>query len=246
MASAFEQWLEKQNGIYQKSFRDQKSAVLQKGLKPDPAIAKRDGGFIVAFRHPSSISEKIEEFAKNINCLANLRPVLPYYGEIVHTTIGTVSVGPGFVVDPDKEDHQRIINALWWAVCYVFADPETCSLDIGPIEINYPEYLFNQTTVIARAEPNENFFKGIEAIKEIVKHRTVDLSPSWGAHITVARFTHNVAPGQEGLEFQFPELCKEAVVPGRSRVAAIDVGSFLVDSGGFSFRTYHRLPFVYH
>lgn len=170
------EFLAKQQEIYAKSFRQKEHVVMEKGLESDPAITNRDGGFFIACRHGCDFASKIEKLSHSIGCLPHLRPILTYYRETAHTTLATYMVSPDFRVDPDQEAHRQIIDDLWWAVCYVLCDPETCLIPTPlPIEIDYSEYLFNQTTVIAKGLPNENFVKLAEEIARMAKFRKIDL-----------------------------------------------------------------------
>lgn len=215
----FQAFVGKMDGIYGK-FRDT-STVEEKGLDPTvPEAAKKQGGYLIAFRHRKEIGERVEDFSQRVN---NVTRVVMYGRENVHTTISDYRVGEDFHADTGVLDELSVVARGALPL------PKLAKVEFG-------DWLFNQNTGIAAAGLNLNFFYGIQRIIKSAKERGIELREPWGAHMTVCRF---LKAGKEKVPELLSMFAHESPL-GESFPIAVDVGYFSFSPKGFPFTTHER------
>ncbi|MBI2580055.1 MAG: hypothetical protein HYW27_04085 [Candidatus Aenigmarchaeota archaeon] len=221
--TSYAEFMAKQNRIYDK-FRDT-SGITAEGTNPSKEVLEGRGGYIIAFRHPPKITDPLAVFSERISRTIG---ALVYGTENAHTTIATYGIKPDFSRDDTILDEMAAAASL---THLDIEDPESGCKE-SP-EIDYGEWLYNQDSVIVAGMPNERF---VHAINSTVEY-PLEFRPSWGAHMTGARFRERALPEQL---VEFFNLMKEAPRLGRSRPTSIDAGHFLLTQEEFRFVTYDR------
>jgi len=212
----FREFLRKQEEVYNQ-FRDISKLEIE-GTKPN--IPNSQGGYLIAFRHPSEITQKIDGFSRRISQVV---PIMVYDSATIHTTISDLDVRENFT--PQKEILNRLTNSVREVVI------------IDKPTISYSEWLYNQNTVIVAGVPNQIFSKVSQDVYSSGEKNGVKLRLPWGAHITADRFTEEKNPKE--LK-DFFKLMKEAPVLGESIPENIDVAYFDFSPRGFKITTYER------
>lgn len=212
----FQEFLRKQEEVYNK-FRDI-SKLQNEGIKPN--IPKSQGGYLIVFRHPLEIAQKVEGFSRRISQAV---PAIIYDSANVHTTISDFGIKEDFV--PEKDTLEKLCNSVRGAV-----------ITNKPL-ISYSEYLFNQNTVLVAGISNQAFLEVAQNIYSSAEGKGIQLRLPWGAHITANRFVEQKSP--EKLK-DFFKLMKEAPVLGNSVPENIDVAYFDFSPNGFKITTYER------
>ena len=138
---------------------------------------------------------------------------------------GTFSTNLGERFSPDLGVLNRLVSAV----------RETGRLAAPTIEYN--EWLFNQSTLIAAGTPNEAFLEISQRIVDSAKKESLELRLPWGAHITIARFTR---PQTYDELAGFRSFLENAALLGTSRPACIDVGHMTFKEDTFEFTSYER------
>lgn len=212
----FQEFLIEQEKVYSR-FRDT-SKLVTEGTRPN--IPDSQGGYLIVFRHPRDIAERIGEFSKRISQTV---PAIVYDSETVHTSISDYGLREGFV--PEKE----VLSSLCDSV------KETVTL--GRPKINYFSWLYNQNTVIVAGTPDKRFFQMAKGVYSAAEKRGLKLRLPWGSHITANRFTGQRSPKE--LE-DFFRLMDEAPVIGESVSELIDVAYFNFSPQGFKVTVHER------
>ena len=212
-----QEFLAKQEQVYDK-FRSSSEQIQREGVKPHGLNGK--GGYLIAFRHPDEIAEAAGTFSTN---LAQFSPLMVFHPGNIHTTISDYQLGVRF--SPDLGVLNRLVSAV----------RETGRLAAPTIEYN--EWLFNQSTLIAAGTPNEAFLEISQRIVDSAKKESLELRLPWGAHITIARFTR---PQTYDELAGFRSFLENAALLGTSRPACIDVGHMTFKEDTFEFTSYER------
>lgn len=213
----FIEFITKQNRIYGE-FRDT-SKVMAEGISP--RIFENEGGYIIAYRHPKNIVNGVEEFSKKVNRVV---PSIKYDKDNVHTTFATYKVSNNFQVD--NYILEKLSNII----------SSNLAL-IKEVEIEYSEWLLDQTTGIVGGVPNKELFENAELIVEAARQEGIELKLPWGAHITTNRFLETIPNDQI---FKLISLFKNSKPLGTSKPEYIDVGYFNTTSNEFRFNIYKR------
>ena len=87
---SFKKFLETQESIYAQ-FRDV-SVIEKEGLVPK--IPKQQGGYLIAFRHPNSITDVVGEFS---HMVSRIVPSIAYDSKNAHTTVSDFQVQDNFL-----------------------------------------------------------------------------------------------------------------------------------------------------
>lgn len=213
----FIEFMEKQNRIYGE-FRDT-SKVMAEGIAP--RSFENEGGYIIAYRHTENIVNGVEEFSEKVSKIV---PSIKYYKDNLHTTFATYKVSNNFEVDNNiLEKLSNIISS---------------NLElIKEVEIDYSEWLIDQTTGIVGGIPNKEFFENAELIVEAARQEGIELKLPWGAHITTNRFLETIP---KELILELISLFKNTKPLGISKPEYIDVGYFNTTSKEFRFNIYKR------
>ena len=220
----FNEFLDAQGKIYQK-FRDNSEIVLEQGVKPDPFMNK--AGYLILLKHGDDITEPVSRFSERIGREV---PALLYRSDTLHTTFSNYAVtdlvqGQEFNVDKGLE------NKLLSAVGRVVNQRDS------QLEITYPDWLYNQTTVIVQGEATQGFLTLAERIQSEGLNEGVVLSLPWGAHITSARFLQSRRPEEIA---DFFKLMQEAPALGVSRPQHLEIGYFTLSPQNFNYQTIER------
>lgn len=213
----FLEFINKQNRIYDE-FRDT-SKVMVEGIVPK--IFENEGGYIIAYRHPENIVKRVEEFSEKVSRIV---PSIKYHKDNLHTTFATYSVSNNFQVD--KYTLEKLSNII----------SSNLAL-IKEVEIDYSEWLIDQTTGIVGGIPNKEFFENAELIVKAAKQDEIELKLPWGAHITTNRFLQTIPKNQI---VELISLFKNSKPLGISKPKYIDVGYFNTTSKEFRFTIYKR------
>ena len=213
----FEEFIEKQRSVYD-AFRDS-STVEREGLVP--RIPDQQGGYLIAFRHPTNITDALSEFSYRAS---RIIPAVKYDGTNAHTTISDFQVQDGFSPDP-----QTLGN-----LARLTHTQKPFSKDVT---IDYNAWLLNQNTGIAAGEPNPIFYDLATRIVDYAQQQGTQLRLPWGAHITTNRFLKNGSPEEvrELLDFY-----RNSEPLGDSTPKSIDVGYFIFTPEGFDFKVHER------
>ena len=212
----FQEFLTGQDEIYAR-FRDT-SKFDTGGTKPNIPVSQ--GAYLIAFRHPDAITEKIEKFSRR---LSQVIPLIVYNSSAIHTTISDFGVSEDFI--PEESTFRRLCDVVGNAV--ITKSPA----------ISYPGWLYNQDTIILAGTPDQAFLDVAEGVCSSGRRKGFDLRLPWGAHITADRFSEQRSPAELR---DFVTLMKEAPVLGVSVPKYIDVACLNLSPRGFAITTYER------
>lgn len=213
----FEEFIVKQESIY-KRFKD--TTLIEKdGIVPK--IPLQQGGYLIAYRHPIEITNKLSIFSERVG---RIIPALTYNKKNAHTSISDYQVADNF--SPDNS----VLQSLSMIV--------SANLPSGKVEINYNEWLLNQNTGIVAGIPNSLFFENARQIVENAAKESRELRLPWGAHITVNRFLKTSKEYNEISELL--KVFKESPPLGISIPKNIDVGHFILTPEEFRFEVSER------
>lgn len=212
------EFVDRQDAIY--SELRNTSKIKEDGLVPNVPVFQ--GGYFIAFRHSSEITDKVGELSKKISRIV---PSVVYDGSNAHTTISDYNVSEDFNAD------ENVLVELSGVVRSVRDYLRIPS-------INYQEWLFNQNSLVAAGIPLENgFFYDSNLIVECGKKNCIELRYPKMAHITTNRFLIGGKP--DGFS-DLIRIIEEATPLGVSKPSAIEAGYFLLRSGRLMLTTYER------
>jgi len=169
----YETFLENQNKIYQK-FPDSRPTVFADGFNKHKFSGK--GAYMIAFVHPSDVSERVEELSRGISKIV---PSMVYSAPNVHTTISDYD-GPREGFEPDEDILKKLSLGLKRAV-----------MMNKPI-INYQGMVCNQDTAILRGYPSISFLEIASLVSGDTKDQGIELRMPWGAHMTCGRINDRI------------------------------------------------------
>lgn len=222
------------NGIYS-DFESGMTRNTQEGMKPDPVITERKGGYFVTFSPHKSVTEHVAEFASRAKVLV---PSLVTYEEgILHTTISDFKVAANFLPHMD-ENHDLVLQKF----CRVITVAQNLGYRAG---CNYEKgFVFNQTTGILRGTPTDEFLTYSEAIVAEARKEGIELRLPWGSHVSFARASESVT-AQDAKKLA--ELCKTDPVDQKNffRFVSLNAGFFWVSEGKFNVEYAISCPFIY-
>lgn len=219
----FQEFLKGQEEVYKK-FRDNLGKVKNEGIKN--GISESTGGYLIVFRHPESIRERLAAFSDRI--CKNV-PAIRYDKELVHTSLSDYGIVPLKKFFPSEKILSGIASSIH----------DIKSKIIAPV-INLGDCLYNQNTAIFEGYPNIDF---LDTTKEVINrvyersNKEIELRLPWGAHTTIARFNKDVSASE--LE-DFFKLMKEAPKLGLSRLEFLDVSSFSLSPQSMDYSGYKR------
>lgn len=227
----FEEFLLKQEEIYKK-FMGLSAEVWEKGVKRDSFMADEPmskAGFLVGLMHPSEITDCVNQFCEKLEKTGV--PIVGYTGDAVHTTLSKYDVK---IIGPDDKNllDSNISNKLCEAA-------HSCGKE-GGIEIDYSNWLYNPTTIIAEGHPNGAFLQYAKQLKESASQMDIELGLPWGAHMTTARFLEDIDPEQIG---ELIRLMEEAPrLDGVSRPTHLKVGYFKLNDNEMVYKPIEIFP----
>lgn len=102
---SYQEFLKKQSEVYKKFDEVGMKTAFQDGLKPDPVLAERKGGYLIVLRPSWEMQKRLGTVAASLTADPCLE-VVAYRSNMVHTTISDYRVAPGFdpAIDPDREN----------------------------------------------------------------------------------------------------------------------------------------------
>ncbi|MFH1400927.1 MAG: hypothetical protein ABIH41_05380 [Nanoarchaeota archaeon] len=213
---SLDEFLERQDRIYA-AFRDT-ATLRRQGTIPNLRSA---AGVIVALHHDDGVNQSVATISSG---LSQIIPCVTYSPSTVHTTLVV------YDAKAQSEPDAGLLSRLT-------ADLIRHRANWRRPVIRYGELLANEDSVIAAGVPDEAFVQMVEQIRLSTAHYDVSVRPTWGAHMTVARFTRGVSPqlAQHLLEYLRSEVLAD------SSPVALDVGRFTFAHGEFSYDVYDRL-----
>lgn len=220
-------FLEQEKTIYE-TFRQQAEIAREAGLRADPALEQRVGGIGVVVRHPSlakQLTRITRQLAQDITCFA-------YRATHVHSTLCAYSE-PGFVFDPDA--HTTILAELANETASVLATLSDTQRKES--KVTYGKPLHNRTTVVVPGIPTRAYVDLLLAINDVCQ-TVLDVRPSWGSHITAARFLCDHTPSEAASFFEF--MRKHAKPLGNVQLTTINVCTFCVEDDRFTLSVAHE------
>lgn len=213
----FKTFLQNQERIYQK-FRNQNN-LLERGIVSN--LPHERGGYLVALRHPKSITEQIEKFSKKV---IKQTGSIPYGPLNAHTTLFDYGLSNEF--SPNTKTLKRLGELI------------KQNLPPGQIKLIYTSWLMNQNSGIATGIPNPAFLHTAQNLVLEGTKKGIPLRLPWGGHITIARFQEP----QKDLELEnLISLFKEEPPLGESEPFAIDIGYFRLTPSEFEYHTSERV-----
>ncbi len=227
---------ETQEAIYQR-FRNAMATLGETAT--NPVVITPQGGFLIALRHPSEVTEKAAAISERIALHA---PAITYGTDTLHTTVSDHALSSGLEIDPTDKVHKATLDQLCKIVAAGLAGIDYRTLQKRHIHFSSP--LANETTVIAPGYGNDALLDINEAIRSASIQAGINdgegLRGAWGSHMTLNRFTQSLRPGQ-GQAVANSLLTTPPL--GNAVPTAIDVGHLQVSADGFSFNTYERFDF---
>lgn len=214
MIMEFEDFLEKQNSIYS---RIGEASLEETGIVP--AIPDCQGSYTIVLRHSQETVERASEVSERVS---EIIPSIVYDGSNLHTGIAAFGTSDEF----DLED--RVLDELSKGV-------RDSLRDFSRPTIDYNGWTYNKNSLIARGIPDELFFYIVQQTERASKDNGIEVSPTWGAHITINRFLEE--KGQEEIS-EFKRLIEQTPVLGETNPGRIDVGHFIFTPEGFDYETY--------
>ncbi len=223
----YEQFLQNEQSIYDK-IRKQEATLHESGLSADPAIKRKIGGLAVVARHQRLVGK-----LSTLTCsLKGCFSCLVYDGTNEHSTF-CVKDEPDFVFNPCL--HKEKLIALAETVAAVLANMSIAQQ--RECIVRYDKPLYNATTVILPGEPRQAYVDLLLTISDTCTKR-VYVRPSWGSHITIARFLRAHQPSEIESFLRFMSLRAQAV--GENLLDTIDVIVFRTTHEAFQLTTFER------
>ena len=216
----FSAFRKKQHEIYDK-FRDGKLKAEQLGIVSDSFMNK--AGYLVLIKHPDEIAEPVARFGERIGAEV---PAAVYGQPAIHSTFsnyGVIDLAEGVEFSRDGDLEKKLLPAVDRAVTH----------HDDSVEMTYPKWLYNQTTVIVEGHTTPGFLSLAERVQAESLWEGVALGLPWGAHITSARFLEKRSPEEIS---DFLKLMKEAPRLGVNRPQYAEVGYFSLTPKGIEYQ----------
>jgi len=223
-------FLVKQDEIIKK-FKNE-DTVLNEGIVPN--VKPQQSGYLVIFRHPDSIAERVQKLSEKVN---SITPVVIYNKPHVHTTITDY-----MLTEQDFTPDNIILNNMARAV-------HDIKKDIVAPEIFYFDWFTNPNTVIAAGNPIDDNFISIaqKYVDAAVKHgltsdpKAGGVRLPWGTHITTARYMNKLDPVADKEKIkELLHTVKYNPILGSSKAEFIDVGYFTLKDKTWDITVYER------
>lgn len=231
------EFLESQNKTLDLMRNFERDETRKIGIRPDPGLVNRRGGFFLSLMHEPEIVTKASKLSLEIGRRV---PAVSYTNNELHTTAGSIpeSQQDYFYYDEGMPTHRRFLDAV-----VNVANEVATEMRSGACQILFSEpYIIVPTCVVAPGQPNEAFIEIINTVKKVSEEVGVEFKLPWGAHMTLCRFTKTKKP--EEVQALFHLLKNEAPF-GLSRVTGIAAGYTLrrkIEEGATLLR-YTRGPF---
>lgn len=240
MNTTHQQYRETQDGIYAKIAAAQAEVGVTDTLHNDVAVPQ--GAFLVAWRHPESITAGVEEVSLAV---ASVAQAVTYGRHNLHTTLSDHGLTPNLVINPAvNSDHEETLDALARSV-HDGLDATGFRV-ANASRVAFDRYITNGKAVIAPGQGNDEFLDINAAVKAASATQGIadgnGLKGAWGAHMTVNRFA---AESTVEAAADVVAMLDQAAEIGVSNPIAIDVGYLAVSAEeGFVFTTHERFPIV--
>lgn len=211
----FRQFMEGQESVYRK-FRDYD--ILKDGILPSPDLSASFASYIVAFRFPPRVANKVEEVSEKISRVV---PAIRYNRENVHAAITTGRTRYESADQGRLKEMSRKLHAIRHQLKFPYID--------------YNGWLYKGDTVIVEGWPTRDFLETPESVLNALEDE--DFRYPLDARITASMFRDKIL--DENIT-DFLNLMKTAPRIGLARPMAIDVGYFTSTPEKFDFVTYER------
>ncbi|GEM_PF-6258462 len=222
-------FVDQEQSIYQKSFAKGTTLLEQQGIKPSSALVDSQSGYLVAVRHPPAIVDRVAAFSQRV---ASVVPAIVYDDKNMHATVATYQIDKG-IRAPDSGVLRAICQQLT-----PFSSQRPLIMYGTPTAHNW---YANSDTVIVGGSPALSFTDLIDRVTTPSSDQSsLVLKPTWGSHITAARFTEARSSDQVK---DLVALLKEAPIVGESQVTSLDVGFFTFTKDGFTYTVHDRFFF---
>lgn len=229
---SYEEFVTKQNEIYEKNFRQRQELVRREGILVDPVVTARKGGLGLVFRH-----DEVTAFCAATSALgmADHAPLLRMQQGDIHTTIAFRSQDD-FVYDP--VGHAEVVHDLAEVMERMMGKISRAVRRECRVACDAP--LYNQHAVIIPGQLNPACFGVLVDIWQDTYLASHGFPEPWGGHITLGRF-REAKPAAELTEFF--GLVDWTEKFGFSRVKAIDLAYSEISPHALEFRTLARYEF---
>ena len=195
----FESFIAEQDRIYQENFRNRVRTAKEEGFKRDNGI-DTNTGYGITLLNPEYVNDRIAAYAERFKAYL---PAVVQGKNTLHTSLGVNNSLP--LDDSISMEFCELIHSIDRNVA---------------VQIYYPAWLFNQTTVIVEGHPEEPF---VYLVNQIQNSSKIQLTATWGSHITNTRFLG--ARKLDKIAFdEFQRLINEAPIIGTSKPTHIKVG----------------------
>ena len=212
---------------------------LGSGALAFSGIIVPQGAFLVAFRHPESITGPVGKLSHD---LASVVPSLDYTDQL-HTTISDHGLENDREISLDDPDDRKTLDTLAGAVSDALQATDRRTISKRNITFGSP--LANAGSIIVPGRGNDALINLFEAVKSTSQNNKftqvlggTGLKGPWGAHMTIGRIrTEQVDPAAQRAAI---ELIHDTPEIGQSAPPSIDVGWLQASPEGFTYQTYER------
>lgn len=223
------EFLQKQDEVYTR-FKDE-DKFLKEGVVPN--VKPQQSGYLVIFRHPDSITERVQKLSEKVN---KITPVVVYNKPHIHTTITDYKL-----TEEDFNPDKKVLENMAKAV-------HDIKKDITAPEIFYFGWFTNPNTVIAAGTPDDNFLDVSQKYLAAAEKNGLTTNPKeggirmpWGVHITTARYMNKLDPAADKEKItELLQTVKYNPMLGLSKTEFIDVGYFTLKDGAWDISVYER------
>ena len=186
------------------------------GIRPDPGLIGRRGGFYLSLINEPEITEKAAAFSAKVGALT---PAMVYSAADIHTTAGwiTESVKEHFYFDPTSPEHRNSLEALITIAYEISRVVRTCQCEV---DFCYRLNLI-PTGILAVGKPNQDIIDVANLVVDRGTRLGVKMSPPRVIHASLTRFTKARQPEELSEIFQ---LLEDEPPLGPSRPIGIAAG----------------------
>lgn len=215
----FEAFCAKQNETYAVIRRNEREKTCVTGIEPDPGLTYRRGGFYLSFIHAARLNTVAATFSAGVNQFV---PAMVYQRQDLHTTAGSLagSVQDHFYIDLEDATHRHSLASM-----VQIAHAAASRILVNQAEIRFDELpIITPQNIVVLGRPNESFVEAVNTVLESAQECGVELSPPWGAHMTVSRFAAARKPSELDALFTYRDM---ELPWGASRLVGIAAGYVL-------------------
>ena len=216
MLQTFKAWIGCGNSIYEKFARQMVAGVMD-GMKPDPFVIERKGGYLL-FRRPNpEVAAKVAEFGEMVKQITP--SVLVYPENVLHSTFTDYQVWPNFIPS-EALDHGHVLEQLD-TIVKIFPRVHAST-------VVYKRALFGLNAFVLEGESDELFYLCACAMHGIGQGLGMNLRMPWGAHLTFGRTSGEVSPAHVA---ELAELCSSVypLISGPQHFVSLEAGWYTMD-----------------